>query len=913
MAETKLTPMMKQYRQVKSEVPDDAILLFRLGDFYEIFFDDAARAAPIMGVTLTSRGGVPMCGVPYHALETYLPKLLKAGVKVAIAEQVEDPKLAKGIVKRAISRVITPGTVVDPSVLSPGQNNYLAALFIGKNNFGLAVLDISTGDFRVTELDSEDELETELERVEAPECVIPESLYQEWEKGDSFPDLRGHICWTALDDWIYSKDSAEELLKRHFEVLSLDGFGCREMNSGISAAGAVLYYASENLRQDASHVGTLKTYRTGEFMILDAISRRNLELVDPMPGGGKESTLLHVLDHTATPMGSRMLREWLLRPLFNRDAIIARLDAVSVFKEDPMTLAEVRELIAPVRDIERITARLNIGSANARDMLALADSLSIVPDLKNMLGYYDMPLLCELRNRLGDSKQLVNDICATIAEDPPLTLTDGNIIREGLHTELDDFRKAATEGKSWIASLQAQEQKKTGIKALKIRYNRVFGYYIEVSNANKHLVPEEYIRKQTLTNGERYITPELKEVEHKILGAEDKSKALEYTLFQKLRLKALEFTSEIQETANAMAAVDVILSFAEVARHYNYCRPKITEDAQFIVKAGRHPVLDATFTDERFVPNDINFDGKTEYMKMITGPNMAGKSTYIRQVALLALLAQTGSYIPAESAEIGLVDRIFTRVGAADDISRGQSTFMVEMLETANILNHATNKSLVILDEIGRGTSTFDGISIAWAVAEYLLDNSSCRARTLFATHYHELTELALTHTGVRNYNIAVKEYGEKIIFLRQIVRGVADKSYGIHVAKLAGLPDQVINRANEILENLEENAIAEAGQPALAVHNKSVLEQPKQPCQPKQKNSTELKDESPKAPKQVNKKTSTDKKNEKKQKDKIVEQKKKTKTPEKSQPTEPNPKIETVTQPIELKTQIQPSLFDGF
>ena len=817
--------MMKQYRQVKSEIPEDAILLFRLGDFYEMFFEDAERAAPIMGVTLTSRGGVPMCGVPFHALETYLPKLLEAGVKVAIAEQVEDPKLAKGIVKREVSRVITPGTVVDPSVLSPGQNNYLAALFIGKKSFGLAVLDISTGDFRVTELESEDELEMELERVEAPECIVPESLYKQWESSEDFPDLRGDICWTALDDWIFSKESAEELLKRHFEVLSLDGFGCRDMDSGISAAGAVLYYASENLRQDASHVGTLKTYRTGEFMILDAISRRNLELVDPMPGGGKESTLLYVLDNTATPMGSRMLREWLLRPLFNRDAIIARLDAVSVFKEDPMTLAEVRELIAPVRDIERITARLNIGSANARDMLALADSLAIVPDLKNMLGYYDMPLLCELRNSLGDSKELVDEIRATIAEEPPLTLKDGGIIQSGFNKDLDEFRKAATEGKSWIASLQAQEQEKTGIKALKIRYNKVFGYYIEVSNANKHLVPEDYIRKQTLTNGERYITPELKEVEHKILGAEDKSKALEYTIFQKLRLKALEFTTEIQKTANAMAAVDVILSFAEVARRYNYCRPKITEDERFIVKAGRHPVLDATLTEERFVPNDINFDGEKEYMKMITGPNMAGKSTYIRQVALLALLAQTGSYIPADSAEIGLVDRIFTRVGAADDISRGQSTFMVEMLETANILNHATHRSLVILDEIGRGTSTFDGISIAWAVAEYLLDNSSCRARTLFATHYHELTELALTHPGVSNYNVAVKEYGEKIIFLRQIVRGVADKSYGIHVAKLAGLPDQVIARANEILENLEENAIAEAGQPALALHNKSTTE----------------------------------------------------------------------------------------
>ena len=821
MSEPKLTPMMKQYRQVKSEIPDDAILLFRLGDFYEMFFDDAKRAAPLMEVTLTQRGGVPMCGVPYHALDNYLPRLLSAGVKVAIAEQVEDPKQAKGIVKRAVTRVITPGTVVDSSVLAPGQNNYLAAIYISSSSFGLACLDISTGDFRITEPATIEELEMELERLEAPECLLPDSLYKKWEENDDFPDLRIKVCWTELDDWVFAADTAEELLKRQFEVASLDGFGCRDMSAAVSAAGAVLYYASENLRQDASHVKTLKTYSPGEFMIIDAVSRRNLELVEPMPGGNKNSTLISVLDNTATPMGSRLLREWVLRPLYNRDAIIARLDAVSVFKDDPMTLAEINELIAPVRDMERITARLNIGSANARDMLSLAASLSIVPDLKNMLSYYDMPLLCELREQLNGVPELVDEIHRTVAEEPPLTLRDGGIIRTGYDSMLDDYRKAATEGKNWIAALQAEEQEKTGIKALKIRYNKVFGYYIEVSNANKHLVPEHYIRKQTLTNGERYITPELKEVENKILGAEDKSKALEYEIFQKLRLKALEYTAEIQKTAKAMAAVDVLLSLAEAARKYNYCRPKITEDEKFIVKAGRHPVLDATLTEERFVPNDIDLDGDNQCMMIITGPNMAGKSTYIRQTALLALMAQIGSYLPAESAEIGLIDRIFTRVGAADDISRGQSTFMVEMLETANILNHATYKSLVILDEIGRGTSTFDGISIAWSVAEYLHDHKPSRARTLFATHYHELTELSLTRKGVANYNVAVKEYGDKIIFLRQIVKGASDKSYGIHVAKLAGLPDLVVRRANEILENLESNAIAEAGQPALAVHHK--------------------------------------------------------------------------------------------
>jgi len=820
MTELKLTPMMKQYRQVKSEIPEDAILLFRLGDFYEMFFDDAKRAAPLMDITLTKRGGVPMCGVPYHALETYLPRLLQSGVKVAIAEQVEDPKLAKGIVKRAISRVITPGTVVDSSVLSPGQNNFLAALTTDKKSFGLASIDISTGDFRVTELKTVQELEMELQRIEAPECLVSESLYELWKKEGEFPDLNGKICWTALDDWIFSFDSAEELLKRHFEVASLDGFGCRDMKTGICSAGAVLHYASENLRQDASHVRSLKTYQTGEYMILDGISRRNLELVDPMPGGGKEATLLYTLDNTATAMGSRLLREWILRPLFNKDSIIARLDAVEAFKDDPVTLAEIQELISPVRDMERITARVNIGSANARDLNALAESLKIMPDLKNLLGFYDMPLICELRSKLHDTQSLVDEINKTITEEPPLTIMDGGIIKEGLNGDLDELRKASTEGKTWIASMQSQEQEKTGIKALKIRYNKVFGYYIEVSNANIPLVPESYIRKQTLTNGERYITPELKEVENKILGAEDKSKALEYKIFQELREKTLAYTTEIQETAAAMAAVDVLLSFAECARKYSYCRPKLSNDEKFIVKEGRHPVLDATLRDERFVPNDINLDGENDSMMIITGPNMAGKSTYIRQVALLALLAQTGSFIPAKSAEIGLVDRIFTRVGAADDISRGQSTFMVEMLEAANILNHATNKSLVILDEIGRGTSTFDGISIAWAIAEYLHDNQSSRARTLFATHYHELTELSLTRKGVKNYNVAVKEYGDKIIFLRQIVPGGSDKSYGIHVAKLAGLPDKVVDRANEILENLENNAIAEAGQPALAIHH---------------------------------------------------------------------------------------------
>ncbi|HCE44746.1 MAG TPA: DNA mismatch repair protein MutS [Lentisphaeria bacterium] len=824
-----LTPMMRQYREMKAELPKDVILLFRLGDFYEMFFEDAKFAAPILDVTLTKRADVPMCGMPYHAIENYLPRLLEAGVKVAIAEQMEDPRFAKGIVKRKITRVITPGTVTDSCILSPDKNNFLAALSFIKGTYGLASLDISTGDFRTTEFSKPEELETELHRLHAAECLLPESLFNEWKEKNSQPRVSGNIMWTPLDDWIFATDTATELLKRHFKVASLDGFGCRTMKTGVSAAGAILHYVRENLRNDAGHIRILKTYTGSQYMVLDSISQRNLELVDPMLGGKKESTLLHVLDHTATPMGSRMLREWLVRPLNNKDAIIARLDAVSAFKDDPVTLAELMEVINSVRDLERIIARLNIGSANARDMAALAKSLESLPDIKNLLKAFDIPLICEIREKLHELPELVAEIGRTIADEPPAVLNEGDIIREGCNAELDELRKASTEGKNWIAELQTREQARSGIKSLKIRFNNVFGYYIEISRSNLDNIPADYVRKQTLVNGERFITPELKEMESKILGAEEKSKALEYEIFQKLRDNAMSYTGQILETASSLAKTDVIASFAECARKYNYCRPQILDDETLEIIAGRHPVLDATMKEERFVPNDTILDGDQNRMMIITGPNMAGKSTYIRQVALLVLLAQTGSYIPAQKAKIGLVDRIFTRVGAVDDISRGQSTFMVEMLETANILNHATKKSLVILDEIGRGTSTFDGISIAWAVAEYLHDAPTAKARTLFATHYHELTELALTCRGVKNYNVAVKEYGEQIIFLRQIVPGATDRSYGIHVAKLAGLPNEVITRANEILENLENNAIAEAGQPALAEHHEKKKEKKKE------------------------------------------------------------------------------------
>jgi DNA mismatch repair protein MutS len=818
MSEVKLTPMMRQYRQAKAEIPDDAILLFRLGDFYEMFFEDAARASAIMSITLTKRGGVPMCGFPYHALEVHLPRLLHAGVKVAIAEQVEDPAQAKGIVKREITRVITPGTVMDSSVLAPDKNNFLVALAGAKSGFGLACLDISTGEFKVTEIDTLEKLETELHRLGAMECLVAESILKEWEQRGELPDSGRKMLWTAVDDWIFSFDCAEEALKRQFQVASLDGFGCRGMTLSVCAAGAVMHYATENLRQSIGHLKRLLTYSIDNHMELDAISQRNLELTESMFGAGRDGTLLTVLDSCETPMGGRMLRDWILRPLYDISAINARLESVEAFRDDPLSLAEIREITGSVRDLERIVARINIGSANARDLLALADSLAMIAPIKLLLENFGAPLLEQLREQLYELPELIERIRTTLVDEPPVSLTDGGIIREGFHAGLDEFRRASTEGKSWLGALQQQEQERTGIRALKVKYNRVFGYYIEISKSNLSLVPEDYIRKQTLVNAERFITPELKEIESKILGAEDKSKALEQQLFMQLREFALDFTGDIQATAVALANIDVITALTEAARKYNYIRPRIVDDETLMIKGGRHPVLDATMTEERFVPNDSCLDGDDNRMMIITGPNMAGKSTYIRQTALLAIMAQMGSFVPADSMTIGLVDRIFTRVGAADDISRGQSTFMVEMVETANILNHTTAKSLVILDEIGRGTSTFDGLSIAWAVAEFLHDES--RSRTQFATHYHELTELSITRKGVKNYNVAVKEYGDQIIFLRQIIAGGTDKSYGIHVAKLAGLPDAVVERANVILDNLENNSMGEGGQPALIQHH---------------------------------------------------------------------------------------------
>ena len=819
-----LTPMMQQYVKVKAEAPKDAVLLFRMGDFYEMFFNDAKIASQILEIALTTRAGYPMCGVPYHALDIYLPKLLEAGVKVAIAEQLENPALVKGnaIVKRGITRVITPGSITEGPLLKPSDNNFLCSYFSipSKNVYALAWLDISTGEFLAAEFRNIQEVSDELAKLHPRECVVPASLLAEWRKDSvSKPDTPQNLLWTELDDWIFTYENASGLLNRHFGTITLEGFGFKQRETNaVRAAGAVLAYTEDNLKCQTGHIRKISLKSRDEVLLIDPSSRRNLELADPMLGSAKDSTLLHVLDCSKTPMGGRLLRQWVLNPLRSVQRIIERQDIVGTFKDDPLTLAELRETISGIRDLARITTKLNMNTANPRDLISLSASLSLIPGVKNILAIFDLPLIGDINTRLCELDELTGRILNTLIDSPPASATDGGVIREGCNSELDELRSAATEGRNWVAQLQAKEQERTGIKSLKVHYNRVFGFYIEVTKSNLESVPADYIRKQTLVNCERFITPELKEMESRILGADDKAKALEIKIFEELRQYAAGFTREIQQNAEALAEIDALCALADCASRYSYCRPHIDDSDMLVIKGGRHPVLDAAMQDSRFIPNDTILDGEENRMMIITGPNMAGKSTYIRQTALLVIMAQMGSFIPADSAVIGVTDKIFTRVGAADDISRGQSTFMVEMLETANILNNATPRSLIILDEIGRGTSTFDGLSIAWSVAEYILDHPSCRARTQFATHYHELTELAMVRKGVRNYNVAVREYGDQIIFLRQIVPGAADKSYGIHVAKLAGLPDKVVKRAKEILANLEENAIGEANLPSVTV-----------------------------------------------------------------------------------------------
>ncbi len=812
--------MMDQYRRIRRELPENTILFFRLGDFYEMFFDDAKEAARILDITLTKRHDMPMCGVPYHAAEGYLSGLIDAGKKVAICEQVEDPAAAKGIVKREVTRIITPGTILDEGTLDRTQNNYLAGLVRDGSHFGLAMLDLSTGAFWIEESASAEALRGNLARYSPQECIVPEVSLED----DLIDPVLGNTLKTICEDWTFEADNAADTLLRHFKVHSLKGFGCENAPLGLRAAGAVLYYVNTELRRNLAHVRRIQLKNPEDYLLLDETTAMNLELIAPLNPArqGPKSTLLSVLDSTRTAMGARMLRDWIVRPLRELSAVNARHDAVEAFTADRTLLSDVRGVLGDMRDLERIMSRLGSGGGNARDLRAVGESLDQLPQLKQLLA----DRKTESRGAaafqtLEKSIQLLPNLGRMIEEaiddEPAVSIKEGGMIRAGFSAELDDLRNAGAKGKQWLAEFQAAEQQRTGIKSLKIRYNKVFGYFIEITKSNLSMVPEEYTRKQTMTNAERFITPELKEYENKILGAQERAVALELQLFIELRDEVVKEIDTIQRNARAVAEADVLAAFAENALTRRYVRPAMSENDELEIRDGRHPVVEQMPDAERFVPNDTMLNCADHQLIIITGPNMAGKSTYIRQVALIAIMAHIGSFVPAAEAKIGLVDRVFTRVGASDDLARGRSTFMVEMQETANILNNATPKSLIVLDEIGRGTSTFDGISIAWSVAEYLCTNPAVRAKTLFATHYHELTDLSLTMQGVQNANVLVKERGDQITFLRKIVPGSADKSYGIHVARLAGLPVKVLDRANEILHNLEEGEFEQEGAPKLA------------------------------------------------------------------------------------------------
>jgi len=836
----KITPMMEQYRRIRRDLPDDTILFFRLGDFYEMFLGDAKDAARILDITLTKRHDIPMCGFPYHAAEGYISQIISAGRKVAICEQVEDPAAAKGIVKREITRVVTPGTILDEGTLDRSRNNYLAGLVREGSHFGLAMLDLSTGTFWIEESASAEALSNNLARYTPQECIVPEASVED----DLIDPILGNTLKTICEDWTFEAENAEEVLLRHFKVHSLKGFGCENSPLGLRAAGAVLYYVSTELRRNLAHVRRIQVKNPEDYLLLDETTVMNLELIAPLNPArqGPKATLLHVLDSTRTAMGARMLRDWIVRPLRDLSAIHARHNAVSAFVSNRMLLQDVRGVLGDMRDLERIMSRLGSGSGNARDLRSVGESLDQLPQLKALLVG---PASCiQEPVETQDTRSRIREACPTtkhpfqgleqsithlptlgkqideaIDDEPAVSTKEGGMIRKGFSPELDELRDAGAKGKQWLAEFQAAEQERTGIKSLKIRYNKVFGYFIEVTKSNLSMVPEEYTRKQTMTNAERFITPELKEYENKILGAQERAVVLELELFTQIRAEVVKEIDAIQRNARAVAEVDVLSTFAEDALTRRYVRPTMSEGDELEIHDGRHAVVEQMPEAERFVPNDTTLNCQDHQLVIITGPNMAGKSTYIRQVALITIMAHIGSFVPASEAKIGLVDRVFTRVGASDDLARGRSTFMVEMQETANILNNATPKSLIVLDEIGRGTSTFDGISIAWSVAEFLCTNPAVRAKTLFATHYHELTDLSLTMPGVQNESVLVKERGDQITFLRKIVPGSADKSYGIHVARLAGLPSQVIDRANEILRNLEEGEFEAEGSPKIARH----------------------------------------------------------------------------------------------
>lgn len=820
-----LSPMMAQYMETKKQY-SDCILFYRLGDFYEMFFDDALTASRELEITLTGKEcgleeRAPMCGVPYHAVDSYLSRLVQKGYKVAIAEQMEDPKLAKGLVKREVIRVVTPGTITSAQALDETKNNYLMGIVYLADKMGVSVADITTGDFLVTEVSTDRALFDEINKFSPAEVICNDAFSM---SGISLEDLkdRYHFTVSALDSHFFQDDSCRRVLREHFKVGSLEGLGLGDYDCGVIAAGAVLQYLYETQKSTLDHMTTIVPYATGNYMVLDSSTRRNLELLETMREKQKRGSLLWVLDKTRTAMGARLLRTWIEQPLISREEILKRQNAIEELNLNYISREELGEYLNPVYDLERLIGRISYKTANPRDLLAFRNSIAMVPHIKRLLGEFTSDALKELEQELDPLEDLEDLITRAIVEEPPITVREGGMIRDGYNEEADRLRHAKTEGKTWLAELEARERESTGIKNLKVKYNKVFGYYFEVTNSFKDLVPEYFIRKQTLTNAERYTTDELKNLEDVILGAEDKLFSLEYDLFCGVRDAIAAEVVRIQKTARAIAAVDVFVSLSVVATRSNYVKPQINEKGTIQIKGGRHPVVEKMMRDDMFVANDTILDNSRNRISIITGPNMAGKSTYMRQTALIVLMAQIGSFVPADQANIGICDRIFTRVGASDDLASGQSTFMVEMTEVANILRNATRNSLLILDEIGRGTSTFDGLSIAWAVVEHISNTRLLGAKTLFATHYHELTELEGLMSGVTNYCIAVKEQGDDIVFLRKIVKGGADKSYGIQVAKLAGVPDSVISRAKELVEQLVDSdltartrEIAEGNAPA--------------------------------------------------------------------------------------------------
>ncbi|MEK7290380.1 MAG: DNA mismatch repair protein MutS [Planctomycetota bacterium] len=811
------TPVMRQYNEIKRQ-HKDALLFFRMGDFYELFFEDAKLAAKVLGITLTSRskgeGAIPMAGMPHHSSESYIRRLIKAGYKVAICDQLQDPDEAKGIVDRGVTRIITPGTVTEDTLLEDKSNNYLMAVLQTNSMLGLSWIDLSTGRFEVEDIQKE-LLFDEFARLNPSELLLPEETVR---NNTSFMERVRAECdgiVTSRPDWEFSKDTAYRILTEHFGTTSLEGFGCEDLGPSLGAAGAVIQYLRETQKTSIKHIGKIQKHQTDNRILIDKATQQSLELTQTMRTRDREGSLLGVIDQTKTPMGARLFREWVISPLSISAEIKYRQLGVKELFEKSELRRELRNILGDIYDIERISTKVSCGRANARDLVSLKQSLSKLPALKEKLTFCISDILVSIEQQIDVLDEVRTLIGTAIVPDPPPMIKDGGLIREGYDATLDELKYISKNGKSWIANFQAEEIARTGINSLKVGFNKVFGYYIEVTNIHKDNIPKTYIRKQTIKNAERFITPELKDYETKVLTADERAKDLEYDIFIQIREQVGAFTPQLQKTSEAIALIDVLSALASIAVENRYIMPEITDSLELKITDGRHPVLDRKLVGESFVPNDVNLDGINDKIMVITGPNMAGKSTYIRQIALLVLMAQMGSFIPAREAVIGTVDRIFTRVGASDELSRGQSTFMVEMNETSNILNNATERSLIILDEVGRGTSTFDGVSIAWAITEYIYQH--IKARTLFATHYHELTELSILFPGIKNYNIAVKEWGDEIIFLRKIIEGGTDKSYGIHVARLAGIPKEVIQRARIILNNLEAATLDVNGKPKFA------------------------------------------------------------------------------------------------